>query len=312
MAPPPDRDEAPPWRLRRRRFGQLLLAPLLPLFQLLPVRADPSSAKERELRWFALGDSGSGDASQLAVAELMAARHRDQPVDLVIHAGDVLYDHRADALERVVRRPYAPLLAAGVPFHAVLGNHDLGSDGGRTVLGAPELGMAGRWYSFVRGPVRFVMLDTNTDARWQHQLPWLKRTLGGNRSTWIVVVGHHPILSSGLYGDDPAAHARLAPLFAAHGVQLYVNGHDHHYERSLPRHGTTYLTVGGGGSVLRPVLARPGSAAAVSRHSIVEIRNGPTTLELRAWDTQQRLIDTATLNADGSLVATTQPQAVPS
>lgn len=255
----------------------------------------------QQLRWFALADSGSGDQAQRGVARLMARRHQDSPVDLVIHAGDILYDNRPDALERLLRRPYAPLLAAGVPFHAVLGNHDLGNDGGAALLEAPELGMEGRWYSLVRGPVRFVMLDTNTDARWQHQLPWLKRVLRDNSSPWIVVVGHHPILSSGLYGNDAQSYARLAPLFARHGVQLYLNGHDHHYERTLPLHGTTYLTVGIGGAVLRPVLPGPGTAAAVSRHGLVEISASSTTLELRAWDLGERLIDAATLNRDGSL-----------
>jgi acid phosphatase len=98
-----------------------------------------------------------------------------------------------------------------------------------------------------------------------------------------VVVGHHPIYSSGFYGNDPAAIARLTPLFRQHGVQLYINGHEHHYERSRVIDGTTYLQVGGAGAALRAVVPAELSATA-------------TTLQVTGWDDRGQRIDSAVLS----------------
>jgi hypothetical protein len=38
----------------------------------------------------------------------------------------------------------------------------------------------------------------------------------------------------------------LTPIFQKYGVPLYINGHDHHYERSQSLKGTTYLICGAG------------------------------------------------------------------
>jgi acid phosphatase len=182
-----------------------------------------------------------------------------------------------------------------VPFHAVLGNHDI-----RTANGAPQVafgpfGMKGRYYTLNRGPVDFFMLDTNVNADWQRQISWLRTVLAQSRAPWKVVVGHHPIYSSGFYGNDPQLAAKLTELMRRHGVQLYINGHEHHYERSKPIDGITYLVVGGGGASLRPVMATGQSARAVSVFSFAEIEASPKALTLRAWDKNGRLLDQAVL-----------------
>ncbi|MEI7664432.1 MAG: metallophosphoesterase [Synechococcaceae cyanobacterium ELA263] len=261
--------------------------------------AIPTSALS--LHVLATGDSGGGNAAQQAVADQMAAVNRRRKVDLVIMAGDNIYDEGdLKRVEATFTRPYRALLQAGVPFHAVLGNHDIRSGNGDPQINYPPFGMKGRWYTVRQGPVEFFMLDTNVNAAWQHQLPWLKRALASSTAAWKVVVGHHPIRSSGLYGDDPVAIARLVPWMRRHGVQLYINGHDHNYERSKPIDGITYLTVGGGGAALRPVLAGPNSARAVSRHSFAELSFTPTELTIEAWDSQGERIDQARLERGAS------------
>lgn len=69
---------------------------------------------------------------------------------------------------------------------------------------------------------------------------------------WKVVFGHHPIYSSGQYGVNEPFISKLTPLFQKYRVQLYVNGHEHNYERTQPINGTTYLICGAGAGV-RPV-----------------------------------------------------------
>ena len=249
------------------------------------------------LRFLATADSGSGDANQRAVGLQMARVHRANPVDLVIFAGDNIYPSGdVSLLESTVRRPYRELIEAGVPFHAVLGNHDIRTANGAGQLKEPLFGMAGRWYQLHRGPVDLFMIDTNVNAPWQHQLPWLTKALAASRAPWKVVVGHHPLISSGFYGDDPAALRRLAPLFERYGVQLYINGHDHHYERSQPIRGTTYLVVGSGGASLRPVLPGSKSARALSVFSFAELEATNSTLTIRGWDAKGQKIDEARLS----------------
>lgn len=292
--------------IRSRR--QLLRLLLGSSFALLPWRAR-AAAQAAPLRLLAVGDGGSGDQQQQAVADQMAAWHRRQPLDLVLLAGDTLYGHDGVAdgsgslLERCFHRPYRALLQAGVPFHAVLGNHDIVTANGRAVLTQPALGMAGRWYSLRRGATELFLLDTNPSAPWQHQLPWLRRALAASSATWKLVMGHHPLYSAGVYGDDPALIARLEPVFRRHGVQLYIHGHDHNYERTRPIAGITHLGVGGGGAHLRPVLATAHTARTLSRHSFAVLEIRRDQLLITAVDAQGATIDQARLNARGQLLS---------
>ena len=285
--------------LSRRGLLQLLGAITVPsLLKGRLARSAPVVAADQPsaLRFFALADTGSGNANQRAVGLRMAERHRLRPVDLVLLGGDNIYpDGNLLEVQRTFQLPYRELLAAAVPFHAVLGNHDIRTDNGEPQLRYRPFGMAGRWYSLRRGPVAFFLIDTNLNARWQHQMPWLKKALAASDAPWKVVVGHHPIYSAGLYGDDPAAIARLGPLFQRHGVQLYINGHEHNYERTRPIDGTTYLTVGGGGAWLRPVVANARSARAVSAYSFAELSVEGDTLTLEAWDAAGARLDRALL-----------------
>jgi acid phosphatase len=247
-------------------------------------------------RFLAVADTGSGDANQRAVGRQMAEVHRRRPVDLVVLGGDNIYPSGDMALiEATFRKPYAALLAAGVPFHAVLGNHDLRTANGDPQVAYKPFGMKGRYYALRRGLVEFFLLDTNGNAEWQRQLSWLRTSLAASTAPWKVVVGHHPIYSSGLYGNDPGLRARLSALMVKHGVQLYINGHEHHYERSKPIDGITYLVVGGGGASLRPVIATAQSARAASVFSFAEIEADPRQLRVVAWDKAGNEIDRAVI-----------------
>ena len=281
--------------MRRRTLLRLLPAALAGagLAWLQPLKAAETSQR---LRWLAVADTGSGDANQRAVGQQMAAVHRRRPVDLVVLGGDNIYPSGDMALiEATFRRPYADLLAAGVPFHAVLGNHDIRTANGDPQVAYKPFGMQGRFYNLRRGPVEFFLLDTNGKADWQRQVSWLRSVLARSSAPWKVVVGHHPIYSSGFYGNDPGLQAKLAGLMRKHGVQLYINGHEHNYERSVPIDGITYLVVGGGGASLRPVIPTAQSATASSVFSFAELEATPRELTITAWDKNGRQIDRGVL-----------------
>jgi 3',5'-cyclic AMP phosphodiesterase CpdA len=266
-------------------------------------RLAPASSTD-SLHWLAVADTGGGNAEQREVGERMAAVNRVRPLDLVVLGGDNIYPNGDIAQVREkFTDPYKGLLNAGVPFHAVLGNHDIRTANGDPQIAYPPFGMKGRWYTLRKGPVEFFMIDTNINTDWGRQRPWLREALAASTAPWKVVVGHHPIYSSGYYGNDEAARDRLATLFRSAGVQLYINGHDHNYERSKPINGTTYLVVGGGGAYLRPIEPGPNSARAISVHSFAELTAGKDSLEIQAWDAGGRSIDRAVLDRGGKVVS---------
>lgn len=284
-------------RLSRRRLLQLLAATGLGLPTLLQrVSAGSPGNPTGRTRFLAVADFGSGDANQRAVGAQMGRVHQQRPVDLVILGGDNIYPSGDIALvESTFQKPYRELIAAGVPFHAVLGNHDIRTANGNPQVAYKPFGMRGRFYTLRQGLVEFFMLDTNGNADWKTRLPWLQQALSRSTAPWKVVVGHHPIYASGVYGKDPAAIRRLTPLFKRYDVALYINGHEHHYERSRSLAGTTYLVVGGGGAHLRPVFASDTTAFARSTFSFAELEATRSSLTITGWDSKGQRIDQAVL-----------------
>ncbi|MCP9774495.1 metallophosphoesterase [Cyanobium sp. WAJ14-Wanaka] len=247
-------------------------------------------------RFFFTADMGSGLSDQKANGNQMALIHGQRPVDFVILGGDNIYpDGNLTLVETHFNRPYAALLKAGVPFHAVLGNHDIRTGNGDPQVAYKPFGMKGRWYTLRKGPIEFFMLDTNTNAQWQFQMPWLKNALAKSSAPWKVVVGHHPIYSAGLYGDDPSAIAKLTPIFAKYGVQLYLNGHEHNYERTKNIKGTTYIISGNGGAYLRPIVANERSVKVASTFGFLELAATPSRLRVDAWSSSGAKVDEVVL-----------------
>jgi predicted phosphodiesterase len=213
--------------------------------------------KPGSLHFAVIGDSGRGDRPQYEVSAQMQAFRKSFDYDLVIMAGDNIYEGSTpEDYRKKFELPYKPLLDAGVKFYAVMGNHDepkqqlypLFNTGGR------------RYYSFkperkglsaVAGPsVRFFMLDTeNIDLT---QLLWLRREMAESGSDWKIPVFHRPIYTSGRYALPAQRFRRLLePIFVMHGVTVAFSGHEHFYERTHPQKGITYFISGGAGSLRR-------------------------------------------------------------
>lgn len=216
------------------------------------IAANPPK-KDLLLRFVSVADTGTGAKGQYAVAGAMNFYHKRNPYNLVVLAGDNIYNNgEIEKINAVFERPYQALLRQGVKFQACLGNHDI-----RTANGDPQVrytgfNMKGRYYTFRRNQVQFFALDTNGNADWKNQLVWLEQELKRSNALWKVVYGHHPIYASGVYGSNPEFIKTFTPLFQKYGVQLYINGHEHHYERTRSINGTTYLITGSGAGT-RPV-----------------------------------------------------------
>ncbi|MGH1397367.1 MAG: metallophosphoesterase family protein [Trichormus sp.] len=254
--------------------------------------ATTPTKKDLLLRFVSVADTGTGAKGQYAVAKAMTRYHQQNPYDLVVLAGDNIYNNgEIEKVQAVFERPYQDLLKQGVKFQACLGNHDIRTDNGEPQVKYPGFNMNGRrYYTFRRDRVQFFALDTNNNADWQNQLPWLEKELSNSNATWKVVFGHHPIYSSGVYGNNQAFIKTFTPLFKKYGVQLYINGHEHSYERTRAIDGTTYLICGAGAGN-RPVGRSEWTEYSTSNLSFAAYDVYPDRIDVVAIGTNHRIFD---------------------
>lgn len=243
------------------------------------------------LRFVSVADTGTGDQGQYAVAQAMAEYQSQHPFALILLAGDNIYTNgEMSKIEAVFEQPYQAMLKRGSKFYACLGNHDIRTENGEPQIRYPGFHMQGRYYTFREQTVQFFALDTNPSAPWQAQLAWLERELSRSDAPWKIVFGHHPLYSSGYYGVNQALAKDLAPLFQKYRVQLYINGHDHDYERTKPINNTVYLTCGAGAGT-RPVGHSQWTAHAASDISFAAFEVYDDRLEIRAINANNHVFD---------------------
>ena len=202
--------------------------------------------KPDSLRFAIIGDSGTGDANQLRVAQALWAAHQKFPYEFVLMMGDNIYGGEATKdFDKKFLTPYKPILSAGIKFYAALGNHDTPNQ-----AYYKQFNMNGeRFYTFKpKNGVRFFALDSNyMDPK---QLVWFEKELAASGSDWKIAFFHHPIYSSGgTHGSDLALRDQLEPLFLKYKIDAVFAGHEHFYERIKPQKGIQYFISGGAGKV---------------------------------------------------------------
>ncbi|MCE9553272.1 MAG: metallophosphoesterase family protein [Planctomycetes bacterium] len=105
------------------------------------------------------------------------------------------------------------------------------------------------YYSADIGNVHLVILDPwwtwwtrNTDLNhrpWRQQMEWLDKDLAATKQEWIILGDHFPCYADGNYNSDGEGgmlsmlRKELVPLCDKHGVDMFLAGHDHSYQRSF-------------------------------------------------------------------------------
>src|SRR5688500_6399997 len=137
----------------------------------------PPDAEVAAIRFVAVGDTGTGDENEYAVARDIGTACQARGCDFIVHNGDILYDVGAFSaydtqFEDKFEVPYGSL---GLPVYLVLGNHDAGGDPGseddldrwkeigdraveysnRTDRTTGAWRMPARWYNFTQGSLAF-------------------------------------------------------------------------------------------------------------------------------------------------------------
>ena len=245
------------------------------------------AAKADKLAFFVIGDYGTGTKVQYDVAgamwqEFQRRSKTDYPVRFMLSTGDNIYGNVASFLLGVGHtgkddadwapkffEPYQPLIAQ-IPFFGTLGNHDGNETESHKDLPAyldnfPFPGdKPGRYYKFTYGELaEFFGLDStrNTEsgsARPAYlenspQFHWMQQEFANPKPPWVIPFYHHPVFSAGpLHAPSQRDLQHWVDLFAANGVKVVFNGHEHNLQVSESNEATKgirFVTSGAGGEL---------------------------------------------------------------
>jgi acid phosphatase len=184
-----------------------------------------------------------------------------------------IYEGQAN---RPIQRAVYTAPSLGVPWYAILGNHDYKGrpqaqlDYAKT---HPNWKMPARYFSAIepigeKEKVEFFFIDTSpfveeyrdkADMRDEivsqdtpAQVKWLDQALSNSTAAWKIVIGHHPIFSGGSeHGDQPELIRAINPVLEKQGVAAYFNGHDHDLQH-IVRGSVEYFNTGAGSKVRQP------------------------------------------------------------
>lgn len=115
--------------------------------------------------------------------------------------------------------------------------------------------------------VLFVFIDTNPFERDYYQKfkyanirtqdttkqkQWLEGILAQSDARWKIVVGHHPMYTTGKRVDDqPYVRESLESILEKYNVDAYLAGHEHDIQHQKPENKKVHHFVSGAGSEVR-------------------------------------------------------------
>ena len=244
------------------RYAYFLILPLvlafypgLPGDETSPQNSQPSPEsaldvrlplKNGSVRWAVIGDNGTGEEPELAVARQMQRYWSVVKFDFVTMDGDNIYGgHSPRDFQMKFEVPYKSLLDENVKFYASLGNHD---DPQLEINYKPYSMGGNRYYTFQKKNVEFFVLDSNYMT--PQQLSWLEDKLKSSDSKWKIAYFHHPLYTCAKYhGPDTDLRNQLMPLFTRYGVNAVWSGHEHVYEHLKPQQGIYFFLEGESGEL---------------------------------------------------------------
>jgi len=217
----------------------------------------------------AIGDS----RSRLDVHAKIVEKIMEKNPKFVVNSGDLVGNglsiHDWEAFFKVNKE-----FMKNTPYYPVLGNHEKDSPYYYDFFDLPN---NERYYNFTVGDALFIVLDSEgprtnmpayvtddeKDKYWydsgikyqETQKEWLEDVLNLNKEAGFVFVFQHlPLYSVKKSRVEESKMARKfwGDIFARHGVQVFLNGHDHHYHHAIDN-GVHFITSAGAGAPLYKV-----------------------------------------------------------
>jgi tartrate-resistant acid phosphatase type 5 len=231
------------------------------------------------MHFLAMGDFGSGNVHQTAVARQMAefSKQLGNPLSGVFMLGDNFYGKLSpDRFPRHFEDMY-PKAELNCPFYGCLGNHDYGpsydSGQGRAKAQmqldyakenpASRWKMPAKWYALElpdpKAPlVKLIFLDSNnfegalTPQEKLEQRRFLEAELKKEtRAPWRWVISHFPMFSDGAKRDSQRLIQEWGGHLKAENIPLYLCGHDHNLQHlEVEGYPSSFVVCGAGGAGL--------------------------------------------------------------
>ena len=235
----------------------------------------------------------------------------------IVNSGDLVRNGRAiedwEAFFKVSKE-----LMRNTPYYPVLGNHEKDSPYYYDLFDLPN---NERYFNFTVGDALFIVLDSegiqmtepsfvsdeNSDKFWHDayddyfvaQKKWLEQVLELNKEAGFVFIFQHKPLYSIMKNrveEAELARAFWGDIFQRHGVQVFLNGHDHHYHHAL-KNNVHYITSAGGGAPLYDFDAiQPETVKSSKIEHFVNVEVKETMAVLHVIDINGNEIDTIIVN----------------
>lgn len=238
-----------------------------------PPTATPTPNPADAINFAVIGDFGTDDSNEAAVAALVASWNPD----FVATLGDNVYG--SHTFDESIGKHYCNFVKDVTPddnpvvcnggnssvnrFFPSPGNHDH-DDGPTNDLsdytdyftlpgaGVTTSGTSGSelYYDVRQGGVHIFVLDSESisnaggvgSGAYNTQHAWLQAQLAASDAEWKLVTMHHPPYSSARHGSN----SWMQWPYASWGADVVLGGHDHTYERII-RDGIAYFVNGMGG-----------------------------------------------------------------
>ena len=257
----------------------------------------------------AIGDSRSRlDVHARIVEKIMEKNPR-----FVVNSGDLVGNglsiHDWEGFFKVNKE-----FMKNTPYYPVLGNHEKDSPYYYDFFDLPN---NERYYYFTVGDALFIVLDSEgprttipayvteseEDKYWydsgikyqETQKEWLENVLNLNKEAgFIFVFQHLPLYSVKASRVEESKMARefWGDIFARHGVQVFLNGHDHHYHHAIDN-GVHFITSAGAGAPLYKVDApQPETVSYKEIEHFVNVEVNETNAVLHVIDIDGNEFDT--------------------
>ena len=240
-------------------------------------------ALHRMVRWIhvtdlQLGFGKSADNDNDTSARRLIEQVASEEVDFVINSGDLIHGAHADQTLETIAEYWSDYqttvkpLEGKAPILSAPGNHDMTREDRSMERYCLETERADKppYYAATIQGVHVICLNVVSALhrggfpKGSEQEAWLKQELNRlPQARCLIAVGHYPIfLSPDFYGrfSDPSLHydertgqaGVLLPILLEGGVDLYLCGHLHTYERT--RYGKLTQVMAGAYGVAYPDL----------------------------------------------------------
>lgn len=266
-----------------------------------------------------LGDWGrNGHFYQKEVAKWLDIASYQLDAEFIVTTGDNFYDNGVASIhdpywitsfENIYHYPHL-----FIDWYPVLGNHDYRGNWQAQIdysQVSRRWQMPSQYYEKYitlnnQQQVQLLFIDTsplNPDYAFEEkyrnaysqgheeQLAWINDKLANSQATWKIVIGHHPLYSSGKrYGKTDAIKDVLEPIFEKYQVNAYIAGHEHDLQHNQIAGSELVHIVSGGGSEVRPVGQYDFTQFAKSTGGFVAVSLNNALLTFRFIDHNGQLI----------------------